>query len=68
MRMPRKYKRLNGNNLTVQCPGCKEFWRLHRNQWPSKKSGGCVSCTECGLRVPSKMWRLLSVPWLKVVA
>ena len=66
--MPRKHDRLNARNLTVQCPGCKRFWFMHRNQWPSKKSGGCVSCTDCGTFVPSREWRLASVPWLRLVA
>ena len=66
--MPRKHQRLNARNLTIECPGCSAVLYIHRNQWPSKKSGKQVGCHHCGIYVPSREWRLCSVPWLGLVA
>jgi hypothetical protein len=66
--MPRKHQRLGARNITIECPGCKVFCFIHRNQWPAKKSGKRLGCLHCGAHEPSRKWRLLSVPWMRVAA
>jgi len=54
--------------LTIECPGCRRFWHLPRDKWPSKKSGKPLGCAGCGTYVPTREWSLLHVPWLGIVA
>ncbi len=65
--MPRKHKRMQARNLTVECPECKAFSYIHRSHWPSKKSGRPLAGVSCGIYVPSREWRLRDVPWMWVV-
>lgn len=66
--MPRKYNRLNGRNLTIECPTCRAFSFIHRLQWKGNKSSELLGCLKCGASAKPREWLLVSVPWMRVAS